>query len=77
MFKFIWLIMIGLVVAAFVAHTLYCCIQASKDAASLQDWFDNMCMDHEKIVTGWISIFIMAAIFLFASSFVAFCFNFG
>ena len=73
MFKFIWLIMIGLVVAAFVAYTLYCCYQESKDAASLQDWFDNMCMDHEKIVTGWITIFIIAAIILFASSFVEFC----
>ncbi len=77
MFKYIWIIMIVFVVGVFAAYTVYCCIQESKDAASLQDWFDNMCMDHEKIVIGWISIFIIAVIFLFASSFVAFCFNFG
>lgn len=76
MFKFIWLIMIGLVVAAFVAYTIYCCNQAFKDAASLQDWWDNMDMDHAGLLVAWEAIFIISAIALFVTSLVAFCSSF-
>lgn len=72
MFKYVWLIMIVFVVGVFVAYTIYCCYQESKDAASLQDWYDNMVMDHEGLVTGWAAIFIFAVLILFVSSLVTF-----
>lgn len=77
MFKYVWLIMIVFVVGVFVAYTVYCCYQASKDAESLEDWYDNMFMDHEGLVTGWAAIFIIAAAILFISSLVSFSSSFG
>lgn len=77
MFKYIWIIIIGLAVAAFVTYTFYCCNRAYKDAESLEDWWNNMDMDHCGLLVAWEAIFIISAIILFVSSLVAFCSSFG
>ena len=76
MFKFIWIIMIVFVVGVFAAYTIYCCIQESKDVASLQDWYDNMDMVHAVLLVAWEVIIIISAIILFVASFVAFISSF-
>lgn len=77
MFKFIWIIIIVFVVGIFVAYTIYCCNQASKNAESLLDWYDNMDMDHYGLLVAWFGIILISAIILFVSSLIAFCRSFG
>lgn len=77
MFKFIWIIMIVFVVGVFAAYTIICCIQEAEDAESLQDWWDNMYIDHDVLLLVWEVIFIISAIILFVASFVAFTSSFG
>lgn len=77
MFKFIWIIMIVFVVGGFVAYTTICCIQEAEDAESLQDWWDNMYIDHDVLLLVWEVIFIISAIILFVASFVAFASSLG
>ena len=77
MFKFIWIIIIVFVVGVFVAYTTICCIQEAKDAESLQDWYDNMDMDHAGLLVAWFGIILISGIILFITSLVAFCSSFG
>lgn len=77
MFKFIWIIMIAFVIGVFVAYTVYCCIQASKDASSLLEWYDNMDIDHPGLLVAWFGIIVISAIGLFITSLVAFYSSFG
>lgn len=76
MFKYIWIFMIVFVVVVFVVHTIYCCIQEFKDAESLEEWCDYMCLEHEFVVLAWTTIFAIATALLFIVSFVAFCSSF-
>ena len=76
MFKFIWIIMIILMLGVFIAYTIGCCIHVAKYALSLKDWSDTMWLEHQYISLIWTIIFIITFILLFVSSAVEFILSF-
>lgn len=76
MFKYLWIIVLVIVVLAFIGYTVYAIknvIDSAKETDTFLDLFGRFIWDYEVLVGVWAFIFIFTCIASFAAWVMATC----